>query len=96
LNNPKQIGGLLKNILQEVGLWEQVQGNRLFLDWSSMVGEKIAAHVQPTRFDPDTCELWLEVENPVWRTEIINIREALIARLNERLGAKIIRNIRIM
>ena len=93
MNNPKQIGGIIQKTLVRLGLWDSVQEERLLTDWENLVGDKIARYTKPVNFQDG--ELWLIVEDPVWRTQIFNIKEALISMLNEKLGKRTIQRIRI-
>ncbi|MCD6595715.1 DUF721 domain-containing protein [bacterium] len=96
MSEPKQIGGLIKKVLDELGIWDDIQENRIFLEWEKLVGEKIAKYVQPVRFIPETSELWLSAKDPVWRSQLFNIRGALLDSINEKIGAKTIKKIRIV
>ena len=87
----KPIGGLLRNVLEELNLWDELQQCHILRDWDDIVGEKIAPYARPFKFENG--ELWIRVEDSIWRSEIFNIREALLATINEKLGERTVRKI---
>lgn len=89
-----QIGALLHSALREIGLMDELRRDSFLMDWTNIVGERIASYAHPVRFDDG--ELWLVVEDPGWRSEIFNIKEMLIERINEAIGEKAVRKIMII
>jgi len=41
-------------------------------------------------------ELWIAVEDPSWRSEIFNIRDAIIKKINDKLGKELIKKLWIV
>ena len=93
MSDLRQIGKIIEDALQNTNILENANELMLFKDWQEIVGETIAAYAHPVRLDNG--ELILVIEDPVWRTEIFNIREVLIKTINERMGERIIKKIRI-
>ncbi|RKZ32941.1 hypothetical protein DRQ33_04995 [bacterium] len=96
MSDPKKIDGLVKNVLKELELWDTIQGNRLFIEWEELVGENLAKYIVPVKFIEENGELWLGAKDPIWRTQLFNIRESLISSLNEKLNDAVIKKIRIV
>ncbi len=94
MSEPKHIGKLLRDVLVEAGLWDDVLGMRLLREWSEIVGEAVAKHAKPCRLVDG--ELWLAVDEPTWREEIFNIRGLIAEQINEKLGRKVVKSIRII
>ena len=94
MRNPEKIGGILSSLLKKLGLWDDVRGEKIFIDWKEIVGEVVARYAMPVRFEDG--ELWLKVIDPNWRTEIFNIKQVLKEKINGRIGAGTVRRIRIL
>lgn len=91
MRTPRQIGELLRSVLESIDIWDELQKDRLLLDWKKIIGEKIAAYAHPVRFEDG--ELWLVVEDPTWRMEIFNIKQELIELINRKLGENAVKRI---
>jgi predicted nucleic acid-binding Zn ribbon protein len=59
----------------------------VFGRWSEIVGEPVAAHVQPVKLDGD--RLIVEVDDPAWATQLKFLEDALRVRLLDVAGAAI-------
>lgn len=59
----------------------------LFGRWDDAVGEQIAAHVQPVKLDRG--ELLVEVDDPVWATQVKFLAATIIERLREVAGVAV-------
>ena len=90
------IGGVVEQILRELGLFDRITEAKIFADWEGIVGKYFARMCQPVRFEPEDGELWIKALAPEWRQEFFSVRESLIGRINEKLGAKIVKKIRIV
>jgi predicted nucleic acid-binding Zn ribbon protein len=64
--------------------------------WPQIVGEKLADHCAPQRYDEDERVLIVQCESPVWATEVRRLAPSLVARLNEDLGHGTVRQIRVL
>lgn len=90
---PRHIGSLLKELFEELGILDDMKTGKLLREWKNIVGETVAKYAKPIQYENGV--LWLEVEDPTWRMEIYNISEILIDKINEKLGEKLVRRIRI-
>ena len=59
----------------------------VFGRWSEIVGENVAAHVQPVRLDG--ARLVVEVTDPAWATQIRRLSDTLRTRVREVAGTTI-------
>ena len=62
-------------------------------EWRSIVGEAVAEHVQPGALDKGF--LTLETDSSVWRQQISLEKKELLKKIQARIGADIIKEIRI-
>lgn len=61
----------------------------VFGRWDEAVGEQIAAHVQPVKLDGGT--LVVEVDDPVWATQVKFLASTIIERLRTVAGVEVTR-----
>jgi predicted nucleic acid-binding Zn ribbon protein len=61
----------------------------VFGRWDEAVGEQIAAHVQPVKLDGGT--LVVEVDDPVWATQVKFLASTIIERLRTVAGVEVSR-----
>ncbi len=94
MKKPEKIGNILSSVLAEIGILDDIQQERLFIDWSEIVGETVSEYAIPVKLEDE--KLWLKIEDPTWRTEIFNIRQILIEKINKKLGEKVVRKIVIV
>lgn len=59
----------------------------VFGRWADIVGEAVAAHVQPIRLDRD--RLVVEVSDPVWATQMRLLTDRVRARVAEVTGTTV-------
>lgn len=60
--------------------------------WSEAVGEAVAAHVRPRRLQDG--ELLVEVDAPVWATQLRYLEEDVIRRLGRKVRPGVVKSIR--
>ncbi len=76
--DPLQIGESLKSVVANFG--SRGRAMDLHERWADAVGEMIAAHSQPQRFEAG--RLTVVVDDPAWATELRYQSERILAALN--------------
>ncbi len=71
---------------------EQLNNSMLLTRWKEIVGSSIAEHTQPLSVEAGV--LLIQVKHPVWRSELMSMKQQLIERVNEAAGRQAIRDIR--
>lgn len=89
----EKVGGPLKELLARLRLTEPMEGWRAVELWPDVVGERIAARARAVGFRGGV--LVVEVENPVWMSELTYLRKRLIEELNRQLGRDIVQEIHL-
>ncbi|HET97535.1 MAG TPA: DUF721 domain-containing protein [Desulfurivibrio alkaliphilus] len=84
--NISRIGALLGDLAGEKRWRERLDMHALFLSWPEMVGEELAAVVQPEVIRERV--LWLRVVDPVWRQQLVFQKSALLREINRRLRSR--------
>ena len=87
----QSIGAAIKEWLRANGLDQKVQEHSVPGYWEEIVGEAFARHAKVERVDAG--RLFVSVESAAWRTELMLRREDILRRLNERLGAEIVKEL---
>lgn len=78
---PQHVGGLVKEVLQSRGLYEDVERASAFPLWEEIVGAEIARVASPVGFNRET--LFVEVRSSAWLMELQMMERSMLAALNE-------------
>lgn len=93
--DPMPLGPAINRLITERGWEKPAAVGGVMGRWPQIVGEKLAAHCVPLRYDEDERVLLVQCESPVWATEVRRLAPNLVARLNEDLGHGTVRQIRV-
>ena len=88
----KSIADLLPQILRNEGLEAPLQQKRLIDVWPEVVGESVAKYTGERFIKNQT--LFVKVHNPALRADLSMSRTLLVQRLNEKVGAQVIAEVR--
>ncbi len=88
----RSLGEILRSLMGRERYAAGVAKGRLLDEWESIVGPRISAVSRPIDVRGET--LLLEVEDPVWRSEIALMHDEIVARLAERSETPVVRTIR--
>jgi len=86
------IGSVLQSALKRLHIDRQVHESSCLVLWDRVVGRFLASVTQPERFRSGI--LYVNTRSPSWAQELEFHKADLIARLNERLGRAVVRDIR--
>ncbi len=83
----------LESVLKRLGFNERMMEMTLLDHWEEDVGKAIASHTKPRRIKGG--RLFVDVDSPVWVHQLtINYKKGLVEKLNQRLGKRVIEDIR--
>lgn len=85
------IGAAISEWLRANGLDRKVKEHSVAGYWEEVVGEAFARHATVERVENG--RLFVSVQSAAWRTELMLRRTEILGRLNERLGADILKEI---
>jgi predicted nucleic acid-binding Zn ribbon protein len=88
---PQRIDGILSEVLARLGANRDLAECRLWEVWDDVVGPGVARNAQPLRFASQ--RLVVTVKSTGWMQELTMLREELTARLNERVGQRLVNEI---
>jgi len=89
---PIRIGGLVESVLGQLGLRDRVEEYHVVESWNDIVGESIAAWVEPLRIEGG--RLVLGVKSSPWLMEMQMREREILDRIEEYAGKGIVREIR--
>ncbi|HHW01347.1 MAG TPA: DUF721 domain-containing protein [Thermoanaerobacterales bacterium] len=88
----EKIGIILKEALKKSGFEKRLMEFQIFLNYESLLGEKIARVSRPVFFRKDT--LFIGVESPIWSHQLHFLKRDIIDRLNSFLKHPLIKDIK--
>ena len=88
------VSGVLARLLRGLGLEDGLRGWRAVQEWPETVGPALARHAHAVEFRGGT--LLVEVEGSAWMQEIGFLKRELAKRINARLGADVVREVRLV
>ena len=90
---PQRIRDLLDPIGRQLGMEGAVEAGRLFARWRTIVGDDVAAHVEPTSLRDGV--LRVRADSPAWATEIGYLATEIAERVNAEVGRPVVNELRV-
>ncbi|NLZ54139.1 MAG: DUF721 domain-containing protein [Thermoanaerobacteraceae bacterium] len=88
----EKIGTILLNSLRKTRLEKKLNELRIFVNYETMVGEKIAEISKPTFMQNGT--LFVGVNNHIWMHELYMLKPELVDKINSKLPRPLVKNIK--
>jgi len=85
------LGDALRTAIARSGAASELESYPIWTEWRGLVGDTIAAHARPQRLRGQV--LVIAADGPDWIHELRFLKADLIARLNERLGRPVVRDL---
>ena len=89
----ERVSSVVARLLRSLGLEDGLQGWRAVEEWPETVGPRLAKRTRAVEYHDGT--LLVEVEGSTWMHEMGFLKRDLIQRLNARLGAPVVRDVRL-
>ena len=89
---PEKVNSILEKVLGSLNLGIKMKQYQIWEVWDSVVGEPIARQAQPLKIR--NMILWVTVSSSTWMQQLEFMKRQIIDRLNERIGEKVINDIR--
>ncbi|MEV2201078.1 DUF721 domain-containing protein [Streptomyces fradiae] len=96
--DPLPLGAAINRLITERGWETPAAVGGVMGRWPQIVGEDLAKHCVPLRYDEDPGErvLTVQCDSTAWATQLRLLAPRLVARLNEDLGHGTVRQIRVL
>lgn len=89
---PEKVNAVLERVLSSLNLGFRVKQHRIWDVWNSVVGDAIARQAQPQQIR--AMVLWVTVSSSTWMQQLEFMKRQIVERINERMGEKVISDIR--
>lgn len=90
-SNTQKLSDVLKSYVQENHLERKLSELDLIKSWELVIGKTIARYTQNLHIRNET--LFVETTSPVVRNELLMMKEEIRMRLNEVVGAEVVKTI---
>lgn len=96
--DPLPLGAAINRLITERGWETPAAVGGVMGRWPQIVGEDLAKHCVPLRYDEDPAErvLTVQCDSTAWATQLRLLAPRLVARLNEDLGQGTVRVIKVL
>lgn len=86
------LGDALKQLVQSLGIEQQVEQYKIFDVWNEVVGQQVAKVAQPDRLHNGV--LIVTVNNAPWRNELTFRKREILEKIHERTNSHSITDIK--
>jgi predicted nucleic acid-binding Zn ribbon protein len=90
----KDMHTIIKTVLDNHGLTDKIQSEKILLNWSLIVGDKISKMCQPVSFKNG--ELTIRTKDNFWREELAHRQHDLLNLLDIRIEKSLVKKIYII
>ncbi|MBQ1091010.1 DUF721 domain-containing protein [Streptomyces sp. B93] len=94
--DPMALGAAINRLITERGWEAPAAVGGVMGRWPQIVGEDVAKHCVPERYDEDERVLVVRCDSTAWATNLRLLAPTLVARLNEDLGHGAVRQIKVL
>lgn len=77
---PRRIDKIIPRVMQAMGIKEKMKNWQAVEKWPEIVGARIAEHAKATSVDTEN--LFVEVDNPIWQSQLFLMKEKIIKKIN--------------
>ncbi|MEU1406870.1 DciA family protein [Streptomyces sp. NPDC005728] len=93
--DPMALGAAINRLINERGWETPAAVGGVMGRWPQIVGEDLAKHCVPQRYDEDERVLSVQCDSTAWATQLRLLAPTLVARLNEDLGHGTVRLLKV-
>lgn len=91
-SSAKSVGSALDELVSSLGIQKKLQEYDAVIYWESVVGERIAQMTKVTRILQGV--LFVHVKTSTWRNELTLRKKEIIDKLNNIIGAEVVKDIK--
>ena len=86
------LGNVFAQLFRELGIDKAIEQNQAVTRWAEITGERIAQVSQAVKIEKGV--LYVKVNSPVWRNELVFMKHNLIENINQTLKKTIVKDIK--
>jgi hypothetical protein len=83
MKKAEKVSSLLKQMLEQPGIGEQITRHQAWLIWDQLVGEQIAARARPLKLRKGVLEV--QVDHPVWMQQLQMLKPKILEKINAKI-----------
>lgn len=87
-----KVGSCLPGVLRRLGLADIVAAQRAVVLWPEIAGKRVAAHCRAVDVEGKT--LIVEVDSPVWLTELVFLKGTMLKAICRRIGGGLVTDVK--
>lgn len=91
MSKPEPIASIIGRQLASLGIARPIKQASIEHLWPELVGPEVAAHTRVLKIDAG--RVFVAVDSPAWRQELLFQKEVFIARLNQELEEELVSDI---
>ena len=88
----QSIGNVFTQLFNDLGINKAIQQNMAVSRWAEIVGKRIAEISEAERIENGV--MYVKVSSPVWRNELVFMKNSLINSVNEALAKNVVKDIK--
>ena len=92
---PKRFGALIGREIKRQGWQQRVSVARIMNAWPELVGDKIAEHTRPVRYEEEAQILVIECDSTPWTTQLRYMQTVILQAIAKRAGEDVVAQLRI-
>ncbi|GAA0423249.1 DciA family protein [Streptomyces luteireticuli] len=94
--DPLPLGAAISRLITERGWETPAAVGGVMGRWPQIVGQDVALHCEPQRYDEEDRVLTVQCDSTTWATQLRLLAPQLVARLNDDLGRGTVRMIKVL
>jgi predicted nucleic acid-binding Zn ribbon protein len=79
LRFPQRINKIIPRVMLNMGIKDRMKNWQIVEKWPEIVGTRVAKHATATHADAEN--LFVEVDNPVWQSQLFLMKEEIIKKI---------------
>lgn len=94
--DPKTFHELVQREIRRQGWQKQFSVHKLMNAWEELVGDSVAAHTRPMRFEEETKRLVVQCDSTPWATQLRFMQRSILQSLARQLGPDVVAELKIL
>ncbi|WP_231699802.1 MULTISPECIES: DUF721 domain-containing protein [Corynebacterium] len=94
--DPARAGDLLTNLVREQRWSKKISVGQIMNAWPELVGEQVAQHTTPTRYDDKTMQLTVQCDSTSWATNLRLMQTRVLQSIARKVGPDVVAEVKIL
>ncbi len=94
MNKVQDIGQVFKALFKDLGIEKSIEQHKAVNIWPEIAGERVAGLSKAEKIERGV--LYVKVESPVWRNELVFLKAEIIKKMNTALHKSVVKDIKFI